>query len=324
MSLDIPSTGSVYADAVPKLIEDLRRAIANECAWQLPFDAYNLLPGERQGQLMIRSFDVNGDRPDLDEVRLGRMAKTVTFTWWEQIAFDATDRDEEAAVAQAEVYFLSEAIALEHHLGRISSYLDVPDWIEKLVIGAPIDPRRSTPLKDGGRTWVVDITTDLELSFFVNADAYGQHLPTLARGDGQALSGALFEGVSADNFSDYEEVEWGDIENIPQVLRDIAALPRISDRVFGIDGDGNVALLAQSAGGSAAKFSQSFTDADLSVADLLPVNHGLNSNPAGVLVLDNEGERVTPDNLEVLSLNSLALNFQSFRPLTGNWSVQIL
>lgn len=175
--MSIPLTGSVYADRFPRLIQDLRRAVANEFSWRLPFDAYNLLPGERQGQLMVNSYDVDSDRPDLDEVRAGNMAKVVTLTLWHQCAFDSEGMTGDEAVLYAESLFLVEAIAIEHRIGRISAEIDAPEWIEKLVINAPVDPRRSTPLKDGGRTWVVDITTDLALSFFINADLYGRHVP---------------------------------------------------------------------------------------------------------------------------------------------------
>lgn len=173
----IPETGSVYADRFPKLIADLRLAIVNEFSWRLPFDAYNLLPGEKQGQVMVETFDVNSDRLPLDETRAARMAKEVRLTLWQQIAFDASTMTDDEATTHAESWFLAEAIAIEHRLGRISTYLDAPPWIEKLVLAGPVDPRRSTPLKDGGRTWVVDITTDIALRFFVNVDVYGQHLP---------------------------------------------------------------------------------------------------------------------------------------------------
>lgn len=176
LSKAIPTTGSEYADRLPGLIADLRRAVVNEFGWRLPFDAYNLLPGERQGQFLIESFDADGDRPDLEEVRAGRMAKVISFTLWHQTAFDAQGMSGDEAATHAEATFISEAVAIEHRLGRISSYLDAPDWIEKLVVSGAVDPRRSTPLKDGGRTWVIDVTTDVALTFFVNSDLYGQHL----------------------------------------------------------------------------------------------------------------------------------------------------
>lgn len=170
-------TGSTYADQMPRIIQDVRRAIANEFSWRLPFDAYNLLPGERQGQLMVNSLATSQNRPDLDEVRLGRMAKTITLTLWHQIAFDSDGMTGDESVLYADALFLTEAVALEHRIGRVCAEIDCPEWVEKLVVTGPIDPRRSTPLKDGGRTWVLDVTTDLALSFFVNADIYGRHVP---------------------------------------------------------------------------------------------------------------------------------------------------
>ncbi len=170
-------TGSTYADQMPRLIQDLRRAIANEFSWRLPFDAYNLLPGEQQGQLMVNSLATTQNRPDLDEVRLGRMAKTITLTLWHQVAFDSDGMTGDESVLYADALFLTEAVALEHRIGRVYAEIDCPEWVEKLVVTGPIDPRRSTPLKDVGRTWVLDVTSVLALSFFVNADIYGRHVP---------------------------------------------------------------------------------------------------------------------------------------------------
>lgn len=76
-------------------------------------------------------------------------------------------------------------------------------------------------------------------------------------------------------------------------------------------------------GESGASYEQSFNESNLSVAGLLPVTHNLNSHPSGVAIFTASGESVVPDLIEVLTLNTVALHFQSFRPLSGTWRLSI-
>lgn len=182
MSFALPPTGSLYADSLIAFIADFRRAIAGEFSWQLPFQAYDLFVEDRntiakQGQLLIETFDVNTDRPDLDLVRNGGNARSIPITFFEQVAFDSYGLSDDEASTRAEQIFLSEAIAFEHRLGNIKASISGPEWITDIERTGPIDPRRSVSLKDKN-TWIIDITTDLTINFIVNADIYGRHNPT--------------------------------------------------------------------------------------------------------------------------------------------------
>jgi hypothetical protein len=66
-----------------------------------------------------------------------------------------------------------------------------------------------------------------------------------------------------------------------------------------------------------------FTNANLSVAGILIVTHGLNLTPSGVAVYDYAGEWIYPDKIEALTESMAAINLESFRPLQGNWRVKI-
>lgn len=179
MAFALPPTGSIYADVLAGFLAEFRREVVNEFSWQLPFDAYNLFPTDRnsivkQGQLLIETIDVNTDRPDLDLVRNGANARSIPITFFEQVVFDSYDLSDDEASTRAEQIFLSEAIAFEHRLGNIKYRMSGPEWITDIERAGPIDPRRSVSLHDKN-SWVVDITTDLSINFVVLSDLYGRH-----------------------------------------------------------------------------------------------------------------------------------------------------
>lgn len=76
-------------------------------------------------------------------------------------------------------------------------------------------------------------------------------------------------------------------------------------------------------GSSGASYERTFTQADLSIAGLLPVTHGLDSFPSGVHIWDESGESIGPDRVEVLTADAIALDLSSFTPLQGTWTVSI-
>lgn len=72
------------------------------------------------------------------------------------------------------------------------------------------------------------------------------------------------------------------------------------------------------------KYVQRFTDSDLSIADVLPVIHGLNTaSPAAVVVRDDSGAEVVPDLIEPISASALAVTLSSFRPIPNTWTVEV-
>lgn len=74
---------------------------------------------------------------------------------------------------------------------------------------------------------------------------------------------------------------------------------------------------------STNEFEKTFTQADLSVAGILPVNHGLSTYPSGVAVYDNTGEEINPDRVEVLTNSTIAIDLSSYSPISGTWRISI-
>lgn len=72
-----------------------------------------------------------------------------------------------------------------------------------------------------------------------------------------------------------------------------------------------------------SSYDRSFTQADLSIANILPVTHGLNTYPSAVAIWNASGESILPDRLEVLTDNAVAIDLSSFAPLAGTWRVSI-
>ena len=71
-------------------------------------------------------------------------------------------------------------------------------------------------------------------------------------------------------------------------------------------------------------YERTFTQADLSVAGILPIIHNLDSYPSGVLLWNASGEQVWPDRLEILTLNTLSVTLQNFAPIAGTWTISIV
>lgn len=76
-------------------------------------------------------------------------------------------------------------------------------------------------------------------------------------------------------------------------------------------------------GSSGASYDRTFTQADLSIAALLVVIHGLNSFPSGVAVWSSAGEAIGADRVEVLSADTIAVALESFTPLQGTWTISV-
>lgn len=74
-------------------------------------------------------------------------------------------------------------------------------------------------------------------------------------------------------------------------------------------------------GSGAGSVEREFTQADLSIAGVLPFIHGLGSDPSGVTVYDSQGETVTPDGWQRVSTQAIAVNLVSFVPISGIWKI---
>lgn len=70
-------------------------------------------------------------------------------------------------------------------------------------------------------------------------------------------------------------------------------------------------------------YERAFTQADLSIADILAVAHGLNTYPSGICVYDEIGALIEPDDVFIVSVNAIATDLKSFAPLNGTWTISI-
>lgn len=71
-------------------------------------------------------------------------------------------------------------------------------------------------------------------------------------------------------------------------------------------------------------FEMSFTGASLTIANLLAVNHNLNTYPSAVTVFTPAGRPILPDDWTIESPNAIAVDLSSFAPLApGNWRISI-
>jgi hypothetical protein len=89
----------------------------------------------------------------------------------------------------------------------------------------------------------------------------------------------------------------------------------------------DAAVIAQAAAEAAAasvpgSFIQTFDNADLSTG-VLTVTHNLNSATALVVVMDNDGKVILPDEVDSTGVNTLTVDLTSFGAITGDWTVRV-
>ena len=70
-------------------------------------------------------------------------------------------------------------------------------------------------------------------------------------------------------------------------------------------------------------YKDSFVDADLT-AGVLTVTHNLNSQYPSVTIWDNADKIVSPDDVTVIGVNSLAVYLSSYGTISGTWHVSII
>lgn len=181
MRIALEPTGSIYADAMPAFLQQLHQAFRNAFSLSGPFLLDEQRAGERYGRLRFESFSDNTDRPDLIFVRGGLEAKILNAIALVRLAFDSKNPDfdrpmgEEECFQVADALFLAEAIAAEHRLALMKQEICGFDFIEDLRLSLPADGRVSSQLKDKGRTWLVDVTFDLEVQIFLKRAIDGKH-----------------------------------------------------------------------------------------------------------------------------------------------------
>lgn len=72
-----------------------------------------------------------------------------------------------------------------------------------------------------------------------------------------------------------------------------------------------------------APYRMSFTDANLSVANLLGVAHNMGEVPTEFVVINNLGRRVMPSDIKDITANSVVFDFTGMRPLIGTYTLSL-
>lgn len=72
-------------------------------------------------------------------------------------------------------------------------------------------------------------------------------------------------------------------------------------------------------------FELTFTQANLSIDNILPVLHGFPSSPGQVTVWNDAGDEVGPDDIAFLGAPTfaIAVDLGSFVPLQGNYTIRV-
>jgi hypothetical protein len=73
----------------------------------------------------------------------------------------------------------------------------------------------------------------------------------------------------------------------------------------------------------AIDFELKFAQADLDGANQIRVPHNLGTRPSAIALWDGSGNLVTPDNIQYLDLNNLAIDLTSFVSIQGTWTISI-
>jgi len=77
----------------------------------------------------------------------------------------------------------------------------------------------------------------------------------------------------------------------------------------------------QDSGTVTPPYQATFTQADITVANIYPLIHGLDGYPSGITVWDSFGQVMGPDNIENVSINTASVYLTSFVPIVGTWTV---
>ncbi len=75
------------------------------------------------------------------------------------------------------------------------------------------------------------------------------------------------------------------------------------------------------AGGS---YEATFTQSDLSIVHLLPISHGLPTNPSAVTIYDDSGGVVEPDFWRSVAASQIEVGLESFAPIVGLWRISVV
>lgn len=89
---------------------------------------------------------------------------------------------------------------------------------------------------------------------------------------------------------------------------------------------GKFTWVANEGGGGGAGtggYTASFTDASLSSAGILVVNHSLATTYPLVIIYDNNNLVITPDEIEYKTTNQIEIDLSSFGTLSGTWNIRV-
>ena len=88
---------------------------------------------------------------------------------------------------------------------------------------------------------------------------------------------------------------------------------------------GKFTWIQQSAGGgNSVSYTSSFTNASLSSAGILTVNHNLNVTYPLVVIYDNNNLEIEPDEIEYKTVNQIEIDLSSFISISGTWNIRVI
>jgi hypothetical protein len=166
---------SCHAEKMYSLMAELQNSVTNRLQRLREFRSDDVLPGDRYAILKFESYDRNPDRPSVATNVGTNSARTFRFLVVVRVGVDTTGMDEYEAQLSADVQAAQECLNLEHEFAEIKVELShAYEMFEDLILKLPVDQGLSQRLRDPG-TWIVNITAEVELRFWIRRDIHGRH-----------------------------------------------------------------------------------------------------------------------------------------------------
>jgi hypothetical protein len=157
------------------LMAELQNAFTNQLLRLREFRTDDVLPGDRYAILKLESYDTNRERPGVSMNVGSACARVFRFLVLVRVGVDTTGMDEYESQLAADTHAAKEFLDLEHAIASIKGDLSNSfGIIEDLVLKLPIDQGLSQRLSDPD-TWIVNITGEVELRFWIGRDISGKH-----------------------------------------------------------------------------------------------------------------------------------------------------
>lgn len=167
---------SPYSAIITPIVAELQAAFNNLTGRQGDFLSDDVIPGDRFAILKFENLDYDRDRAgQLQRGRAEHMPMILRHLVMLQVAIDCSGLTENQAQQQADTVAIQEALSLHHLMGYLHEFVNPYPIIERFSVKLPIDQGLSQRLKDPS-TWVINLTAEFSLHFWIKLDPYGKHL----------------------------------------------------------------------------------------------------------------------------------------------------